>query len=135
MENVHIAAMVIGLLAAYPGWLLCQKAYFTSRWPKLCVVGCLLLTAGLATLAFYLPFRVAAGAEVAALDMFTDFIMLAVCPVGLLAFIAYVMDHLSESPLRASLAGAACFAIALLPILYYLYGGQMLAAMEITIKS
>lgn len=133
MEQITIPAILIGLLALYPGWLMCQKAYFMARWRWLVVALSILLPLVFAVPMFYLPFLLAKGKQVKDIDMFTDFVTLGICPLLLVALIAYVMDHLSERLGRSLVSGTTCIAIALLPIAYHLFGNKMFEQMGITL--
>ncbi len=133
MDQVLIVAILVGLVAIYPAWLLCQKAFFQSEWRAATVVACLTVPILIVAPFFYLPFWIYQDQEVKPSDMFTDFVLYGACPVLLIALIAYVMDHLNERPQRAVVAGAACLAIAMLPILYYFFADRMFADMGITL--
>lgn len=134
MDQVLVPAMLVGLIAAYPGWLMSQKAFFISRWRILTVIMGLAMPFAIAIPIFYLPFWMAKGKELKPYDTFTELIIYSIIPVGCVALFAYVLDHLHESPRRSLIAGSACFAIVLLPVLYYLFCNQMHADMGITIK-
>lgn len=132
MDPVLVPAMVVGLIAAYPGWLMLQKVYFTAKWQIPSVLLCLLLAGGFAYGFFHLPFWLAQGKQVEAYDTFVDLIIYAACPLGLIALFAYVLDHLSERTMRSVVCGAACLAIAALPIMYYLMADDMHGQFEIS---
>ena len=132
MDPVLVPAMAVGLIAAYPGWLMLQKVYFTAKWQIPSALLCLLLAGGFAYSFFHLPFWLAQGKQVQAYDMFVDMIIYAACPLGLIALIAYVLDHLSERTMRSVVCGAACLAIAALPIMYYFMANDMHARFEMS---
>lgn len=133
VDIILILTIIGGLLALFPGWLLFQKAYFISRWRFLTVSCGLLLTALLAAGAFWLPFYLDAGKQVARYETLIDLMVYGVSPLVLVALLGYVVDFLWETPGRALLAAAACFAIAALPILYYVYAPKMHQRFEIEI--
>lgn len=122
-----------GLLALFPGWLLFQKAYFTSRWRFLTVLCGLLLTALLAAGAFWFPFYLDAGKQVARYETLIDLLLYGVSSLVLVALLAYIVDFLWETPGRALLGASACFAITALPVLYYVYAPEMHQRFEIEI--
>ncbi len=134
MDEILIAALVIGIIPLYPGWLMCQKAFFTSRWRILTVLICIVLPLLIAAPFFFLPFWLAKGQERDWTTMATDFVLWGICPVGLIGLVAYVMDHLEERPLRAALAGASCVAITLMAVAYYFYAPELQTKLGIIVS-
>lgn len=133
MDPVLVPAMAIGLIAAYPGWLMCQKAYYTARWKIATVLAAIVIPPILAYPLFFIPFWVSKGKDVGPYDTFTDMLIFTACPIGVIALIAYVLDFLAETPGRAVVAGAACFAIMLLPFGYYFYAAKLHSDFEINV--
>ena len=134
MDTAVTIAMAIGLVALYPGWMMSQKGYFLCYWKIPGVMVLVLLPMLIAGGFFYLPFWIASGSEIEAFSAFIDFTLYSICPLCLIAIIAYVMDNLFETPTRAIIAGSCCFAVFLLPVLYYFLAEQMHASLDITIK-
>lgn len=135
MEIAIFITMAVALLAAYPGWILSHKAFFFARKRVLLVIMAIVATAVLAALFLVIPFWVYRGQEAEEVAFFTDFIVYGICPAGGLALFAYVADHLHETPFRAMVGGAACFAVVLLPTLYYFYADELLAQFAIVLKT
>jgi hypothetical protein len=122
---IVIPLMIGGLVAFVPAWLMIQKAFFTSRWRVATVFMCPLIACALAAPAFYIPFLLLKGQEVGPYDTLNDLLLLGAVPLAILALVAYVADHFSESPLRCLISSAACVAIAALPILYFFWAEQL----------
>ncbi len=138
LETVMIVAMVAGLAAGYPGWVLSKQAFYTSRkWGRLwSILASALLPLVFAAVLFYIPFLVNRGGQVDALAMFTDFVMYAICPAAVMGLIGYVWDFVSHRDQIKVLvvAGAACFSIVLLPPMYYFYGGNVMERYGIVLE-
>jgi hypothetical protein len=129
----QLLVIAAGLLAIIPGWLLATQLYFASRWPWFSILLVLLVTGILLALALYVPFAVDAGKQdVDSLEMLTDVLIFGAVPLGLLALVGYVLDHLQERPLMVLLASSACFAIALLPIAFFFFEDRLQAHFQIT---
>lgn len=139
MESIVVPAIGICLLAAIPGWRLDHRAYYTShRWWKIAtLIACVLIPPLLAVVLFYIPFIVNKGRELTAVNMFTDFVIYAVIPAAVIGLIGYVMDYLADrdQPRRLVFGGAGCFAVAILPVLFYFYSEQVLTRYGITIAA
>lgn len=140
MQSIVIPAMVVALIAAYPGWLMYQKAYYTSRrwWRVVTILFGLILPFFMAAVVFFIPFNVCAGTETHHAGMFTDFVLYAICPLAVIGLIAYVLDYMGDMqkprPRRALAAGAACFAIAMLPTIYFFSAPQLFESYEIVVN-
>lgn len=130
MQSIVISAMVIALIAAYPGYRLLHQAYFTSeRWWKFVTLAfCFIMPIAMATGLFYIPFIVNEGKQLTFSAMFTDFIIYAICPAGAIAILGYAADFIADGyrPRRLVIAGAACFAIAMLPTMFYFYSDDVM---------
>lgn len=124
-QITQLIITVAGLAAIAPGWLLSTHLYFGARWPILAVLLIVLVTGLLATLGFYVPFLVDNGKEVKPLETLIDLLIYSVAPLGLIALIAYVLDHIHERPTMVLIACSACFAISALPVAYYFLAEQM----------
>lgn len=133
MDWVVISVVIGGLVAAVPGWYMCQTAYFCSRWGIVTAMMAAVLTAAMTAGPFWLVFTLAKGKELKPYDTLNDLMLFGVAPLALIALAAYVADHFSESPVRKLIAGSACFAIAALPILYFFYAERMHTEMNIQI--
>lgn len=135
MEQILIPLILAGLLAVIPGWRMYQFAYFTCEKSRIILVlMCLVVPFLLAAPAFWIPFLFSKGKEVDATKTLFDLLMYGAAPLGLIALLAYVADHFSESSFRKLVSGAACFAVAMLPIAYYFRAEQMHTQMEITVS-
>ncbi|MCR9296090.1 MAG: hypothetical protein NXI32_25520 [bacterium] len=139
IEPVVITVMVVALIAAYPGWLMYQKAFYTSQgWFRLLTaLFCLLLPPVIAGICFFIPFQVLRGSQSTAQSLFTDFVTYAILPAGVLALLGWVADFIADRdrPRRAMFGGAALFAIVLLPAAYYLYADQAADQFEIQVQA
>jgi hypothetical protein len=137
LDVVLISTIGMGCLALIPGWLMCQKAFYTSRrwWAIGTVLMSLILPCLLAPIAFALPFLISWGKQVGPYDTLVDMLLYGASGLGLIALAGYVADHIDEKPVRALLSGTACLAIVLLPILYYFFADWMHSQLDIVYET
>ncbi len=132
MGVILVPMMLVALLAGIPGWRMCCRAFFICDWRIIVALMCVILPFAFAIPAFMLPFYLSRGEVVGHFDTLNDVMLFGAFPLGVIALGAYVADHVAERPTMALVAGTACFALMMLPTLYFLFADQMHANLEIT---
>ena len=136
MDQIQIGAIVVGLIALYPAWLMFQKAFLMSRKKKAStVVLCLILPLAVLAACAVAPFLVHADSEIKRLDFFIDFVLFAICPAALVGLAGFVWDQIEERPFRSILCAAGCLTVAILPTLYYLHVDDLASRFEVILIS
>lgn len=132
-DQLKIGAIVVGLIALYPAWLMYQKAFMMSRKKIATAFLSIVLPPIVIGLCVIIPFFMHAGAEIASLDLFIDFVLFAIVPAALVGLVGFVSDQIAEKPLRTTLCAAGCLAVAALPPIYYLHGKDLADRFDITL--
>ncbi|MCA9126189.1 MAG: hypothetical protein KDB22_03850 [Planctomycetales bacterium] len=136
-DTIVIVVACIAAIAIIPGFRFFQRAlFFASGISKIVVVMLgLILTAALSVGFFYLPFFLSQDKEVTQDKIFSDFSMFSLFPLGVIALVGYVADHMAnkDTSIRPLVAAAALVALAIVPTLYYFYSEQMHQQLNIVI--